>query len=980
MRITFLAASLLCVVSSLATDFGVAVQSAECARWVDSVYSSMSPRRRIAQLFCPVVDPSKGETSRAVIKRYVGQNDVGGLLFRKGSISDYVSMTNYAQSLADVPLMMTLDGEWGLSMRVPDTPRFPYNMALGAVSDTRLLRDYGAEVARECREMGVHVDFAPVADVNLNPANPVIGYRSFGEDPSRVASAVVAYSRGMEEGGVLTTAKHFPGHGDTSTDSHKTVPVVDHTRQFMADNDLLPFRRYIEAGLSGVMVGHLSVPSLDASGSAASMSHTIVTDLLKGEMGFKGLVFTDALEMKGAVGASDNNCVSAFMAGADMLLSSANPPADITAIQQAIDRGDIDPAEVERRCRKVLSYKWVLGLTSRPGRLDINGMRGRLNTPGAQSLIERLTAASVTVTGNARGTLPLSPGRSVAVVNIGAGPGNEFASVMKRHGDADVYSNASAPLTRAQLDAIESHDVVVAAVYDDKAASIKQLEALKGDNLVAVMFMNPYKALKFRLSLNRAAAMVMMYDNNSYTRRAAADAVWAGNAVSGRLPVTLPGVAALGEGMSYPATRMSFSTPATGGMAPWLTDSIDAIARPALAAGAFSGLQVLVVKDGHVVADRSYGRVSSVPGASAVTDATLFDLASMSKAVGTLPQVMRLVDEGELNLDAPLSQYIPELAGTDKADITPRMLLLHESGMPAGLNMNEVMMDPDSYTGTLTSRRQRVPYTIKVARNVYGNANARMRRDITSTRKTAQFPVEAAKGIWVGEPTRDTIMHRIYEVPLKSRTMRYSCLNFCLLMEIINRHGGLSDMPGTLGAPSLMYNPLGKFSADEIAATEKDNFLRRQTLHGYVHDELAAFSGTPQGNAGLFGNATDVAKVCMMYLNGGSYGGRRLLSADVVRMFTTERSGMSRRGLGFDRPDPADPDRSPVPEEVPASAYGHTGFTGTCFWVDPDNKLIYVFLSNRVNPSRDNRAWVKHKTRSRIHSLLYKAIDQAAEI
>ena len=985
-KILYVAALLLSTtVATGATDFRAATQSPECRAWVDSVFETLTPRQRIAQLFCPVVDPTKGETSRTVIKRYVGQNKVGGLLFRKGSISDYASMINYAQAQADIPVMMTLDGEWGLAMRIPETPRFPYNMALGAVSDTRLLEEYGAEVARECREMGLHVDFAPVADVNLDPSNPVIGRRSFGEDPERVAAAVVAYSRGMEGNGVLTTAKHFPGHGDTSTDSHKTLPVVDHTSQFMHDNDLLPFRRYIDAGMSGIMVGHLSVPSLDASGTPASMSYPITTELLKQQMGFGGLVFTDALEMKGALGNSDNNCVSAFMAGADMLLSSLNPPADITAIEQAITSGKISRDDVDSRCRKVLSYKWALGLDRKPAKVDINGMKARLNTTGAKSLIERLTAASVTVTGNTNGILPARQGRTIALVNIGAPRDNELADVMKRHADVKVYSNQAAPLSRAQLDEILSHDIVVAAVYNDKTASIQQLDALAGHHaLVPVMFMTPYKAMKFKSALGKSAAMVMMYDDNAVARRAAGDAIFAGNAVSGRLPVSMPGVAALGEGVSYPATRLSFSTPNGAGMPEWLNDSIDAIARPAVAAGAFSGLQVMVVKDGHVVADRCYGRTTNQPGASSVTPSTLFDLASVSKAIGTLPGIMLARQEAGLDLDKPISEYIEALKGTEKASITPRMLLLHESGMPASLNMYETMVDPDSYTGPLTRRRRVAPHTIKISRNVYGNSNARMRRDITATRKSDEFPIEAAAGIWVGESTLDTIMNRIYDIPLRPRTMRYSCLNFCLLLDIEQRltgksHDRLVDEAvfSPIGAYSLCYRPLEHYPAEMIAATENDTFLRRQTLRGYVHDELSAFSGGVQGNAGMFGTATDLAKVCSMYLNGGTYGGTRILSDNVVKEFTRTKSATSRRGLGFDRPDASNPDKSPVPEEVPASAYGHTGFTGTCFWVDPDNRIIYIFLCNRVNPTRDNAAWNRHKARSRIHSLLYKAISNS---
>ncbi len=981
MRIYTFLLTLLLGFGTRATDFATMVESPECNAWVDSVLETLSPRQRIAQLFCPVVNPTKGEASRNTVRRYAGTLNVGGLLFRGGSIAEYAELTNLAQQAADVPVMMTLDGEWGLAMRIPETPRFPYNMALGAISDTRLLEEYGAEVARECREMGLHVDFAPDADVNLNPANPVIGRRSFGEDPARVAAAVVAYSRGMERGGVLTTAKHFPGHGDTSADSHKTVPVVDHTPDFMHGNDLLPFKQYIDAGMSGIMVGHISVPSLDPDGTAASMSRAITTGLLKEQLGFRGRVFTDALEMKGAVGVHPNNCVSAFIAGADILLSSANPPADIAAIEQAIKEGDIDRSEVDSRCRKILSYKWALGLSSRPGPVNISGMKSRLNTTAAKGLIERLTAASVTVTGNKDGLLPLDHSQSVAVVSIGS-DSPAMTDVMKHHGNVRTYNAGTTPLTKAQLDDIAGHDVVVAAVYNDKTSSVRQLDALPAERLVAVMFMTPYKAMAFRNTLSRAAAMVMMYDDNITARRAAGDALYGGNAVSGRLPVSMPGIAKLGDGISYPATRLSFSTPDAAGMAGWLTDSIDIIARKAVASGAFPGLQVMVVKDSRVVAERCYGHTACSSGSPAVTPATLYDLASVSKAIGTLPGIMLAVDRGLLDIDRPAGDYIDRLAGTDKACITPRQMLFHESGMPSGLNMHEIMFDPDSYAGKLTRRRRVAPHTIRVARNTWGNSRARIRRDITSTTRNDRFPIETAKGIWTGRSTRDTIMQRIYDVPLKSHSMRYSCLNFCLLAEIEQRLTGTDhdiwvekNIFAPIGAPTLCYRPLTRYGIDRIAATENDAFLRRQTVHGHVHDELAAFSGGVQGNAGLFGSATDIAKVCQMYLQGGTYGGTRVLSNQVVREFTSTQSPTCRRGLGFDRPDISDPDRSPVPEEVPASAYGHTGFTGTCFWVDPDNNLIYVFLSNRINPSRENGAWNRNKARSRIHSLIYKALQ-----
>lgn len=968
--------------SSKAADFKKLTSSNECQQWVDSVLSTMSLQERVGQLFCPVLEPNKGDVSRSVIKKHVVDTRVGGLLFRKGSLNEYASMINYAQSLARIPIIMTLDGEWGLAMRIPEAPVFPYNMALGAVSDTALLEEYGREVARECRETGINIDFAPVADVNLNPANPVIGRRSFGEDPERVAQAVVSFSRGMESGGVLSCAKHFPGHGDTSTDSHKTVPVVDHSREFLSNNDLLPFQRYINEELSAVMVGHLSVPVLDPSMTPASLSRPISTGLLKEEMGFSGLVFTDALEMKGAKGGSGNNCVDAFMAGADFLLSSANPATDREAILTALKNGKISEKQINERCRKILAYKWALGLNRQPAKTDLAGLKERLNTPETADLIDRLTIASITAINNQGNILPLNTDKTIAVVNLGAPAINEFSEIISRHAPIDRYSNSNAPFTAAQLSEINSHDIVITGVYSDNSTNVRELGKIKARvAVIPVMFMTPYKAMEFKSTLAESPAFIMAYDNNAPARRAAADAIFAGNAVSGKLPVSMPGIAPLGAGVDYPATRLSFSRSGGTQLAPWLVDSIDAIMNSAVTAGAFPGAQVMVVKDGRVIVDRCYGKLSTEVNASKVNPSTIYDLASLSKAVATLPGIMLAYEKGLLDIDVPIGCYIPELVGTDKARLTPRQLLFHEGGMPASLDMYKIMMDTNSYKGQLIKRKRIAPHTIKISRNAYGNANARMRNDIITRTAPSRQPIEIARGIWATDCAYDTIMGRIYTIPLKSPGYRYSCLNFCLLMDIEQRLTGYPHQSwvndkifAPLGAYTACYRPLEKFKASQIAATEKENFLRKQLLQGYVHDEIAAFSGGVQGNAGLFSTATDIAKYSQMLLNGGTYGGNRIFSPATVEYFTTTVSPSSHRGLGFDKPRTDDTDKSTACEEAPASLYGHTGFTGTCFWIDPENNLIYIFLSNRVNPSRDNSAWFKNKARSRVQSLIYKAL------
>lgn len=950
-------------------------------QWVDSVYKTLSERERVAQLFIPMVDPRSGASSKATIAKWVKTEKMGGLLFSKGSLADYATMTNYAQSIASVPVLMTFDGEWGLSMRIKETPRFPYNMGLGAISNEKLLYEYGREMARECREIGIHVNFAPVFDVNSNPSNPVIGYRSFGEDPTRVSRLAVAYSRGLEDGGVLSVSKHFPGHGDTSVDSHKALPTVSHDRTTLNMVDLLPFNQYVNAGLSGVMVGHLSVPALDKSGTPASLSKAITTDLLRDDMGFEGLIFTDALAMKGA-NSSLNNCVAAIIAGADVLLGSNSPSKDLDAVMAAIKSGKITSKMIETRCKKVLAYKYALGLiVEQP--VDMNGLEARINSSSADAVNRKLSAALMTIVRNDTKLLPIRglSQRSIAVVNIGASSEDVFSRFCRKYANVKVFSSTGG-FSSSTLSSIKSHDVVIVGVFGHKSAHKQAFAQLKSiPNIVPVFFVNPYEMAEFGTSLSGLKTLVIAYDDTRYIREYAAQAIFGGIEVDGRLPVNLKGIAPLGTGVKLKKTRLGYTSPEAVGLKPNLEANIDELVNQGLQTKAFPGCQVLVAKDGNVIINKSYGTLDFV-SKDKVTEETIYDLASVSKTTGTLPGVMKAYDEGLFELDAPVSQYIELLQGGDKSKITVRQLLYHESGMPAAVNMFNMMMDTATYEGKLIQNTQSETYSVKIENGAYGHKDARLRRDITSSKPTNDFRIAAADDIYVGQATMDTIMSRIYNIKLRdTKKYNYSCLNFCLLMNmeewVTGRpHNEWVDETifAPLGAFHTGYRPLEKWDKSDIAPTEKDNFLRRQTVRGYVHDETANFSGGVQGNAGLFSNANDLAKLCQMWLNGGEYGGERLLSEKTVKLFTTSKSPTCRRGLGFDKPDKRNEKNSPTCREASAATYGHTGFTGTCFWVDPQSQLIYIFLCNRVNPTRNNSAFSRLNIRPRLFAEVYKAI------
>ncbi|MGN0229614.1 MAG: glycoside hydrolase family 3 N-terminal domain-containing protein [Muribaculaceae bacterium] len=972
------------VVTHATTGILARVDKTEMNRWVDSVMNTMNEREKVAQLMVVTFLPNDSPELYKRLDHLVGECHIGGLLFSKGEIVNQAKATNYAQSKSSVPLMITLDGEWGPAMRMPDAPLFPRNMILGAITDERLLYRYGAEVARECRELGIHVNFAPVLDVNDNPKNPVIGNRSFGEIPERVASLSIAYSKGLEDNGVLSTAKHFPGHGSTSTDSHKTLPTVNKSFSELTICELLPFRRYFEAGLSGVMVGHLSVPAIDRSGVPTSLSSK-TNELLRHKMGFDGLIFTDALTMNGAK-TEGSTAVKALLAGDDVLLSLPEPEKQIDYVLDAVKKGIIKQGLIDEKCRKMLRYKYALGLW-RNSEIDIEGLVNRVNSPEANALIHRLVAASMTVVKNHGKAWPVKhlEKTKIAVVTMGdsQGANSMFRKRCANYAQVDSYNYTGTESIAELREKLKSggYNMVIMAVHSNSEANRVALSnivtAVK--HVSAALFISPYQAARFASSLKHCESVLMAYENTEMTQDYAAQAIFGGIDVSGALPVSIAGLAKAGTGVKYGAIRLGYTVPEEVGVDSKMLSQMDNMAREAIRLKAFSGLQVLVARHGKVICNRNYGYTDNSKTRSEVDDNTIFDLASVTKATGTLAGLMKCYDDSGFELDDEISKYITPLKDTDKEDLTIKDLLFHESGMPAALVMPTIMFDRKSYQGSLIRSRRRGDNTIKLYNRAFGNRKARLRSDLVKSQREEGFDVEAAKGLYVGKSTCDTIMQRIYRVKLhKNKNFRYSCLNFCLLLDAEQRITGEEHdkyvekhVFAPLGAYCTGYRPLEWADVDEVVATEYDSFLRRQQLKGYVHDEMACMMGGVAGNAGLFGNAIDLAKLMQMWLNGGEYGGHRFLKKETVDLFMTTKSDNSRRGLGFDKPNMKNPDKSPACKSAPAEVIGHTGYTGTAFWVDPKNDMIFIFLCNRVYPTRNNAAFTKLDVRKKMQEAVY---------
>lgn len=958
--------------------------------WVDSVFDTMSYDERLGQLFMVVANPKSDTRNMQKLMRYVNEIKIGGILFHKGDPVMQAEVTNRLQKAARVPLLVSLDGEWGLSMRLSGTTRFPKNMMLGAIENDSLITEYGKEVARQCKEMGIHINFAPDLDVNSNTDNPVIGLRSFGENPHAVADKGLAYARGLEGQGILSVAKHFPGHGDTSEDSHYTLPAVHHDRERLDSVELYPFRRYIEEGYAGMMTAHLYVPALDkVRNRPVSMSRAVVTDLLQKELGFRGLCFTDALAMKGAsTRRSDNPSVMALLAGNDILLAPAAPINDFAAVKEALEEGILDTEEIEAKIIKVLQYKYIAGLNRyRP--VETKGLSARLNSPHAAWLAAKLNAEAITLLKNEAGIIPLKQldKKKIAVLSIGESTGNEFQKMLARYDSVACFS-VSRTMSAAQVQSVyrklEKYDVIICGVHTVRIPenpALKQLADKK--ELLYAFFTLPYFCKEYKASILKAKAVVMAYEGTPLAQEYAAQVIFGGIAVKGKLPVSIPSLYQSGTGLFTEKTRLGYHEPEEVGLDPDRLEEITSIVGEGLEQKAFPGCQVLVAKDGMIVYDRSFGSFS-YDGRQPVDEGSVYDLASSSKAAGTLLAVMKAYDEKKFTLNSKISEFIPSLKDSDKKNLTVKELLYHQSGLTPTINFYLDAIDKDSYKGSLYSSVKNATYPVRFDGRTYVRNDFTFLPGLVSDKKKAGFTTEVARGMYLHDSFRDTIIRDIRDSRLGVRgRYKYSCVNFILLKMMVEKQMQepmdrlLHDsFFSRLGAWHTTYNPLHVMDTSQIVPTEDDRFVRRQLLRGYVHDEAAAFQGGVSGNAGLFSNADDLAKVLQLYLNLGTYGGESYLTRETCRLFTQSKSPTCRRGLGFDKPDVGGGKNSPCGNLTPASVYGHTGYTGTCFWVDPDNNLLYIFLSNRVNPTRANNKLSTLNIRTRIQDTIYKAIGR----
>ena len=945
--------------------------------WADSVLMSLSEEERIAQLFMVAAYSNKDESHKQEIIDLVEKYKIGGVMFLQGGPVRQAKFTNHLQTHSKVPLMIAIDAEWGVAMRLDSALRFPWQMTLGAIEDTTLIYDMGVEVARQCKLLGIHINFAPVVDVNSNPKNPIINNRSFGEDPEKVGKMGVAYMKGMQDNHVLACAKHFPGHGDTDADSHKTLPVVKHLRYRLEEVELVPFRKLINRGLGSVMVAHLNIPVLDDTEDlAATLSSKVVDELLKVEMGFTGLVITDALNMKGVSqfyipGEVD---VKALLAGNDVLLFSEDVPKAIEEIKKAIENNKISQEEIDKICHRILMAKKWMGLDNYEN-VDVSKVADEIIATETKLLDKNLVKSSLTLLQNYNDLLPLKRLDTLRIASVSIGEDSiDFQTMLSNYAPITYFSiseKASVTEQAVLLNKLSRYNLVIVSVHKSNSSAWESYKIEKSTDIllqsialqskvVVSVFTNPYSLNSF-LFTNNFDALLLGYQNSKVAQEQTAQAIFGGIAFSGRIPVTTKHFE-INSGITTKAIRMAYVSAEEIGFNTSLLYKIDSIAQNAITKEATPGCQVLIAKNRKIFFNKSYG-YHTYDKKKEVKNSDVYDIASITKIAATVPLLMQMVDEGNLNLDNELAEYLT-LDSTNKEHLIIREVLAHQAGLYPWIPFYKQTLVKDSISGLM-----------------------QLRDTLYSKEYSKEFPIEVAEDLYLHHSYPDSIIQQIISSELlEKKEYLYSDLGYYLFEEIIEQgfwsNRSLDKLTSNyfykkLGMENLGFLPLKRLDSSRIVPTEADFEFRSQLLSGYVHDMGAAMQGGVAGHAGLFSNANDLAKLMQMYLQNGEYAGERYLSEEVVKEFTKCQfpDNDNRRGAGFDKAALPEEEGGPASKNASQKGFGHSGFTGTLVWADPETQIVYVFLSNRIHPDATNKKLLDMDVRTNIMEVIFNSVN-----
>lgn len=938
------------------------------ATWAESVFDSMTVDERLAQLFMIEVRPTYGPQHLAKVERIIRDYQVGGIIFFKGNPTQQVKLTNQYQALSKTKMLVAIDGEWGLAMRLSNTISYPYQLGLGSIENDEVIYEMGREIGKQCKRMGIHVNFAPVIDVNNNPNNPVINYRSFGEDPEKVSRKGWAYAKGMQDAGIIACAKHFPGHGDTDVDSHKDLPVINHSMERLRSIEFKPFKYLIDQGVMSVMTAHLYIPAIDSSKNVAmSISDKAINGLLRREFGFKGLSFTDALNMKGvAKYHSDGELeLKALMAGNDILLAPADIPKAIHLIKEAMTDGRLSEDYVWGKVHKILNYKHALGLHEFKPLTEYH-VEQDLNSTSAHYVNYQLVEQELCLLSDTHSIIPIQRKKDKKVLSIAIGNGsyNTFQKELEKLGmvaHKQINKNASVTqFNRLKAD-LKNYDWVIVSLhnmskYPPHFGVTSQVTTFLNQvghqpNVLLVDFGNPYKLKNF----SHQNAVLVAYEDQRANHIKAAQAIYGVHGINGKLSVSVGDQYTAGMGKRTQGIyELSTGLPEEVGMSSQQLSKIDDIVNRAIQTRATPGCQVLVAKQGRVVYHKSFGNHTFTSNEK-VKNTDLYDIASITKVAATTLALMKLEENGDLSINDKMVRYLPELMGTNKSHLTIKMVLEHRAGLKSWIPFYKSTVSDSAVFDSIYSTTPSDSHTY------VGNQ------------------------LYILSDYKKQILQEIYTSELETiGKYKYSDLGMILMKDLIERITGTtlehyvdSVFYQPMGIERLTYLPLNKFEKSAIVPTSISPDMRKGLVHGFVHDPAAAMLGGVSGHAGLFGNATSIATLMKMLLNGGAYDGKRYLKEETIQRYTARQSRESRRGLGWDKPEFNKRYINLASDYASTACFGHTGFTGTMVWADPTYDLLYVFLSNRVYPTQENKKLLRQNVRTDIMDVVYESFKLA---
>lgn len=938
----------------------------ERKKWVDSIYSNMTFDERLGQLFMVAAYSNKDKAHENAIEKLVVESKVGGLIFFQGGPVRQAKLINRFQARAKTPLFIGNDAEWGLSMRLDSTYAYPWNMTLGAVQDMKLIEKMGVQIGQQSKRLGIQFNFGPVLDINTNPNNPIIGFRSFGEDKYNVSTRAIALMKGMQHQGIFATGKHFPGHGDTEMDSHKGLPTITFSKERLDVMEFYPYKQMFKEGLSSVMVAHLNVPSLESRPNyPSSISYNVVTNVLKKELGFKGLIFTDALNMKAASnylkpGEID---LEAFLAGNDILLFPENVPLAIQTLTKAYQDSLFSEKRLAYSVKKILKYKYIAGLNKfKP--IVIDNLVSDLNETKNDALQYELYESALTVLKNEESIVPIKElqNENIAYVKIGDGSNKGFISTLKKYTEVTEVSDSN--LDSLQLKLNKFTKVIVGYHTSDAPwknykfsnSELAKLDFLaKNNKVIVAVFANPYSLLTVK-DFSDIEGVIVSYQNSTIAQEVTAELIFGAIAGKGKLPVTVTTDFNTNSGLPTEKLNvLGFTAAENVGMNPFILSKIEVVAQKAINGKMTPGMQILVARKGKVIYQKSFGGLTFEKG-SKVNNNDLYDVASLTKIVSTLPNVMLQYDQQKINMETTLGTMLPLFKNSNKGKISFKELLSHYARLQPWMPFYKATVDKN------------------------GNPLEKYYKKETDM----QFSTKVADSLFLRNDYHDTIMKLIAESSLlPQKKYKYSDFTFIILKEYLEKTTGkkLDELSTAnffkpLGANNTMYNPLQRMAKDRIAPTEIDTYFRHQTIQGYVHDMGAAMEGGVGGHAGIFSNSMDIAKIMQLYLQKGNYGNKQYFSEKTFNDFNTCYfcEDGNRRGVGFDKPQLGD--KGPTCGCASMTSFGHTGFTGTMAWADPEAEIVYVFLSNRTFPADSTNKLSRENIREDIQEIIYNAIEK----